>query len=340
MRRGLIGAILLAVLSIGAGLIWRQMTPAPVKACTAANPCRIHIRFGYTKRGFEGMWPLTRGDERALAPCINTRRDVRRCLLDRVAKENTAALRLAFQRSGLSGTAQHPTVLLDYSVATKPSDAYFSANTDVDAGPIPGGLFNRRLLDELNTTLPILTGRSQIVVVFSGLTGMLGGCVANSVSREGLVILPACLTNHYAAKPDWAQAEQLIFLHEVGHVFGAAHNDNGNPQPCIPGKGALSPPACAWEQRLDPGPTDRAALQLEPRAFCTLVGQYNYGGDTFCRAHRGGENGGGWIREYSHPGKCRTPGWEAYDCGDAGHDAVSVMNRRLPFVAARTAGRW
>jgi hypothetical protein len=306
-----------------------QKTAAP--PCATQSPCRLLIRFGYTTKGLNGLQPSSPLTHSAVAGCRRTRRERQLCLLDRVAARNTASIRRAFRASGLSGTRQWPTVVFDYSVDTAPSDS--PGGTDIDGNEMDGATFNNRLLSEIAKTKPDLAERAQIRVVFTGLGAVLGGCVANSAARDGVIVMPACLSG-YAA-----DIEDLLFLHEAGHTFGAAHNDNGAPQPCVATAGALGPPACAWEQRLDPGPTDPASLRLEPRAFCTLVGQFNYWAD-FCRAHKGGENGGGWIREYSHPGKCRTPGWEAYDCGDATHDAVSVMRRRLPYVAARTAGAW
>ena len=168
----------------------------------------------------------------------------------------------------------------------------------------------------------------------------MGGCVANSVSRDGLVLMPGCVAADYLAGRGADRTEELLFLHEVGHVFGAWHNDFGNPQPCrMAAEHRDAPTACAWETCTDKAPCPRSRLIDEPNAFCTLVGQYNFGsGDTFCRAHRRGEQGAGWIREYSHPGACHTPGWGAWPCGDAGHDAVSAMKARASRVAAQRAG--
>src|SRR5262249_38098092 len=141
---------------------------------------------------------------------------------------------------------------------------------------VDGGRFNGLMLDWLRGRgeMRRWSRANQVIVVFTGLQNPLGGCVANSVQRGGLIGGPRCTIS------DSGRNEELLFLHELGHDFGAAHNDWANPQPC--GDAATGASNCAWETCLD-GPCGRERLMDEPAAFCTLVGQYNYGShDTFC----------------------------------------------------------
>jgi hypothetical protein len=291
-------------------------------SCTPAQPCEIRIAFAATDSAARGM---PEG------------------LLDRVARDDVAALRAAFQRSGVTviEAGEPDIVFVPPVVVERPIDSGQIDRFDMPASWSDPVGFNEAMLRWLPGArhLRATARRVNLAVVFTGMRGPDGACYANAVAGSGYLVIPGCLLDGYAGDAHIAWNHRIMFLHEAGHIFGAFHNDNGDPQPCRDaarsGKAANS---CAWEQCLGRA-CSADQLQFARDAFCTLVGQYNYNrgpdGESFCRAHRGGENGSGWILEYSHPGKCRTPGYEAFDCGDAGHDQVAVMRRQAPVVAGQ-----
>jgi hypothetical protein len=322
-----------------------RSAPPPEGRCTAAQPCTIRVMFYYTQEGLAALQPRTRAEQAPLKTCYDRVGNYGICLLGRVARDNVAALRDAFLRSGITEvTAGRPNIV--FAPAALPAEGALGVDLrgmqriDVPSGWFNAPQFNVRLLNALPKAPLMRQARSMnLVVVFTGLKSPDGDCIANSVHRDGLILLPGCLTNGYLASPERAFGQQLLFLHEAGHAFGAFHNDTAAPQPCKDAaKAGFDPRSCAWETCTDRRCTP-VQMAMTPNGFCTLTGQFNYGyNDTFCRAHRKGEMGSGWIREWSHPGKCRTRGWERWDCGDARHDAVSVMKGRVWRVAHSAAG--
>ena len=329
MKRALVAFSLLLVLAAVGWLVWAVASgelevdvvrlsedPQPrgaAGACTAEAPCEVRIAFAATDFAARSM-PEGR--------------------LRRVAEDDLAALRLAFRRSGIEHVAiAAPTVL------ERPIDAGQMDRVDAPANWTDPVGFNQRLL----RWLPKAKGmrgparRTNIVVVFSGFRGPGGACYANALAGGGYVVVPACMLDGYATDAEARMAQKVMLLHEIGHIFGAFHNDHGNPQPCREAsRFGKEPTSCAWEQCIG-RVCDAEELFSAPDAFCTLAGQYNYDagpeGRSHCRAHTGGEEGSGWILEYSHPGKCRTPGYEAQDCGDAAHDSAGTIQRMAAKVA-------
>jgi hypothetical protein len=347
-----LGAVLAGLGLLAAAWLWlpdalgMSRAKPPVSVCTLDAPCRFRVMFAYTAAGLAQLEAPAR-DRAALRPCFQRYGDWGYCLARRMARENVEALSRAFEASGItqvSGSRR--------SIAFLPGEVTATASPGLDAGEDMrldngssyglGAAFNGQMLDWLEGQGQITRwGREhQFIVVFTGLQGPLGGCAANSVSRDGLVLIPGCVAWNYLEGTGADRTEELLFLHEIGHGFGAWHNDYGNPQPCrMAQQSGFAADACAWETCTDGAACARSRLIDEPKAFCTLVGQYNLGsGDTFCRAHHGGLQGSGWIEEYSHPGPCRTPGWERFACGDAGHDAVRQMRWRAPQLATQRAG--
>ncbi|MDQ0464184.1 hypothetical protein QO010_001965 [Caulobacter ginsengisoli] len=334
---GLSGAIFLA----NGGLRLPGASQPATGACTADAPCEIRILFAYTSQGAKVLQPSLDFEREAIASCAKTGRDPSLCVLDRVANEDVAALRQAFLTSGVTQLTDGrpnivfaPPVVMDRAI-----DEGAAMRLDTPANYGSPSAFNKQLLGWLPEARS-LRGKARkvnLVVVFTGMRGPEDACYADSLQNNGYILMPACLVRGYVAVPRIAFDHQLLFLHEVGHLFGAFHNDNGNPQPCsVAAASRRDPRGCAWEQCLA-RQCSTEQLAEAPDAFCTLVGQYNYNGgptgERFCRAHRAGEQGLGWIREYSHPGKCRLRGYEAYDCGDASHDAVGVMRARAWSVS-------
>lgn len=304
------------------GIAFSIRGPAPRNGdCTAASPCEIRIAFAATD---------------------SAARQMPAGLLKRVAREDLKALRRAFRISGvLDGRPGAPNIrIVQPIVVDEPIDAFQSDRIDMPAAWSDPAGFNARMLRWLPGArrLKATARKVNIVVVFTGMLGPNGECRANAVAGGGYLVIPGCLLNGYD-DPKVALNHRIMFLHEAGHLFGAFHNDNGNPQPCRDaaksGKDAAS---CAWEQCTGPSCSPQS-LRFATDAFCTLVGQYNFdqgpNGKSYCRAHTGGYQGSGWIMEYSHPGKCRSPGYEAFDCGDANHDQVSAIRRTAPRVAAQ-----
>jgi hypothetical protein len=288
-------------------------------ACTPADPCEIRFAFAYTQ---------------------SATRDLPPGLLIRVAREDLKAFRKALRISGvLQGRPGQPNIqIVQPVVLDRAIDARQASRVDQPAGWRDPVGFNQRMLQWLPTTkaLEPTARKVNVVVILTGLRGANGDCYANAASGDGYIVIPACLLDGYATDPKVVLGHHIMFLHEAGHIFGAFHNDAGDPQPCREAtRSGKDPTSCAWEQCT--GRTCTAEeLRFAPDAFCTLVGQYNYkrapGG---CRAHTGGYQASGWIMEFSHPGKCNSPGYEAYDCGDANHDAVSAIRRAAPRVAAK-----
>lgn len=291
-------------------------------ACTPAQPCEIRIAFAATD---------------------SAARQMPAGLLKRVAREDLTALRRAFRISGiLEGRPGAPNIrIVQPIVVDRPIDANQLDRVDMPASWGDPVGFNQRMLHWLPSAKHLKPTARQvnIVVVFTGMQGSDGACYANAVAGSGYLVIPGCLLVGYEADPVIRLNHKIMFLHEAGHLFGAFHNDNGDPQPCRDaGKSGKAATSCAWEQCI--GRTCTAAeLQFAPDAFCTLVGQYNFNhgpdGRSFCRAHTGGFQGSGWILEYSHPGKCHTPGFETEACGDAAHDQVSAMKRAAWQLARR-----
>jgi len=328
------------------GLIPDVLSPTRTEPCSIEDPCRIRIAFAFTEEGRRAMTPATPEELALVAPCVRSGADPALCLLRRVAQDDVAALTTAFRRSGLIEERDgRASLSFEAQVVEEAIDGGPQMRIDIRSNHGAPPEFNRSLMNWLPDSrgLRRQAPEANIAIVFSGLRGPAGECFANSLASRGYVTSPACLLRGYHRKPV-AAAHRIMALHEVGHLFGAFHNDFGDPQPCRDAaRSGHSTTACAWEQCKGRTCT-REELMFAKDAFCTLVGQYNYNrgptGRSFCRAHEGGEDGTGWIYEYSHPGKCRTPGFEAFDCGDATHDAVSAMRKRAPFVASRKAGRW
>ena len=351
-RVGLAVLIVLGLLAAGGWALHRSgglsifgLDGAP--DCTAERPCRLTVAFAYTREGAAAMRPQHALERKGLETCLAAGGDPSYCLLSKVAQEDVAALREAFRRSGLltDAAGRRFVEIAPAMVVVEPIDGGSEMRIDIRSNHGAPAEFNRSLMAWLPDArrLRSLAKDADVVVVFSGMRGPEGECYADSLASRGYAILPGCTLRGYAA-PQVTWEHRLMALHEIGHLFGAFHNDAGWPQPCRDAaRSGHDPTACAWEQC-----KGRVCSQQELRyardAFCTLAGQYNFNagptGDSYCRAHTGGENGRGWILEYSHPGKCRTPGFEAYDCGDAGHNAVATMRRRIPVVAARSPGRW
>ncbi len=317
----------------------RDLTPADQRRCAADRPCRIRILYAYTAAGLAELEPRTAGEKAALAPCHARTGDYGVCVLERIAADDTASLDAAFRRSGITRLeGGRPDIVFEtialpaHAVAgLDVAGAADGPSMDQPSNYFPAPEFNRRMLGWLPATrLFRHEGRdAALVVVFTGLRDPSRACIYNSVQLSGIIVLPGCMAGGYTGDAALRLREQILFLHEAGHAFGAGHNELGLPQPCKPGPTR----ACAWEACVGRvcSPDD---LVEAPDAFCTLTGQYNYGyADRFCRAHRRGEQGSGWILEWSHPGPCRTPGLETEACGDAGHDAVSVMRSRAWAVA-------
>lgn len=347
---GMVGALVVLAAGFAAWRFWpagEASGPVADGRCTAEAPCRVRILFQYTQAGLAQLQPRTVNERARLKACYAEHGDYGFCMINQIAKDDTAALEQAFLRSGVTEvTDGRPNIVFEApAVPLTPSNGVDWADPmrlDAYGAYADPAEFNVRLLDALpkNRLMKRYAKDYTLVVVFTGLVDQVDkGCLYNSVSRWGYVVLPGCVTAGYLLHPRLALEEQLLFLHEAGHIFGAAHNDNGLPQPCAQAaRSGFSPTACAYEACLDKA-CDKAGLELEPRAFCTLVGQFNYGGqDSFCRAHRGGEMGSGWVREYSHDGSCRTPGFEGRRCGDAAHDAATAMRARVWRVTHTAPG--
>ncbi len=295
--------------------------------CTPEAPCRIRILFGATRRGLEAIRASNIDLRRGCAHGVG-------CLLPDVAKADTEELARAFEVSGVSQTSQGKrSIELTYDVLPMPIDDEEAAPIE-DAHPeFPASKMTYSIKDRLPSVKRLHDAAKaqpayNAVVVF-GRTSIVG-CYMNSLSGSGYVVLPACTTDGFWADKDARLKHVLLFLHELGHVFGASHNDAAHLQPCTTAQ------ACAWEQCTDKRCTPEE-LAYAPHAFCTLVGQWDVldpdGRASGCLAHTDGEQGTGWIREYSHPGSCRSPGFERFQCGDARHDAASVMRAGASRVA-------
>lgn len=375
----LLAAVLIAAALPSAAAAQIEHMPAPppppavaAPTCTVAAPCRINVLFAYTSAGLEQLRLAADGQRDQLArvlpdparamarlrTCFASGRHHGVCLLNEIKVANVRALANAFQVSGITDIAgTHASIVFAGTTWTgQPIDTGDSVRQDaVEAyGSWPS--FNSCMLAWLGGTdqardwnrNPIqcrrqdrsawmqATGRSQqIVVVFTGAHYARGGCGPESAANAGIIVTAACQAVAY-------DDEENMVLHEVGHVFGAWHNDNAGEhgQRCT-----QNDRGCAWEACLRRSTTCTPDnLVFAQDAFCTLVGQSNYLSDfnnhySHCAAHRGGENGSGWIREYSHPGLCHLAGFTHETCGDDDrHNAVAEMRRMAPWVAAMRAG--
>lgn len=338
-----------ALAALGFMLLWAPAASSQASTCTPETPCRVRVLIAYT---MEGLAQLERAasvrlpQDRAarLRTCTEQVGNRTHCFLAQVATADQAALTEAFRISGITDNDRdgaHRSIVFDFDLIPVGAsiDARESMRIDRDNNYVGAASFNACLLKRLgarsnapDTCNP--TDRSsathwargyQIVVVFTGLRSP-NGCIYNSIENDGVILIPACMTRGYFNRP--VPQAQLMLLHEIGHTFGAAHNDNARPQPCGTPLRGLSATGCAWEQCLRP----RCDLRTTTDAFCTLVSQYNTT-DTFCRVYRRGEGGTGWIREYSHPDNCATEGYRDYPCGDARHNARDAMRERAWTVA-------
>lgn len=318
--------IALALGKISIRLDFPPALPPSTSPCTPKQPCEIRLLFTATDMASRSM---PKG------------------LLARVARDDVEALREAFIRSGVTQIqdARPSIVFAEPIILDRPVDAGRINRVDMPSGWGDPVGFNQRMLRWLPGAERLKGPARQvnIVVVFSGLHGRGGECWANALAGNGYLTIPGCLLNGYDRDPTIALNHKIMFLHEAGHLFGAFHNDNGDPQPCRnAARSGMAATSCAWEQCTGRS-CNAEELRFATDAFCTLVGQYNFNrgpnGQSYCRAHRGGEAGSGWILEYSHPGKCRTPGFEAFECGDAAHDQVSAMKRRARAVARQRPQR-
>lgn len=358
--------------------------PAATPTCGSEYARCIRILFTYTRRGLAQLAHAGEGRRAELLPCIDRARRDRPslgiapitgyCMAELMARRDAASLRQAFR---VSGVAPDVGVIGVVNPINRAAAVDEGEDNPVDDGRGYASLshFNDVLLNWLTGTSNRdetidFRGRGssrirewgshyQIIVVFSGLVRAGGPCPAEAVAspRYGVLTVAGC--SAAAGGPRTMPTgvkQEIMFLHEVGHVFGADHDDNADCteedspgycrqphtrdlQPCAPNSHA-----CAWEvcvtrtpQGLRQVACERAQLAATRDAFCTLVGQWNVS-QRHCISHRQGWRGTGWIREFSHPGPCNTEGYTAIQCGDERHNATAAINANVTTIANARAG--
>lgn len=361
---------------------------APAAAPTACGPEYAHcirILFTYTQRGLAQLARAGEGRSPELQPCIDRVRRANReraisairgyCMAELMARRNAASLQQAFRVSGVSPAVGVIGVVNPIERAA----AVDAGETDrVDDGQGYANLshFNSVLIHWLTGTsnadrtidfrgrgsarIREWGGQYQIIVVFSGLVRAGGPCPVEAVASPRYAVLTVAGCSAGAGGPramPTAVKQELMFLHEVGHVFGADHDDNADCteedsrgycrqphtrdlQPCHPNSRTCAWQACVVRTRqgLRQTACQPAQLATTRDAFCTLVGQWNVS-QRHCISHRQGWRGTGWIREFSHPGRCNTEGYEQIDCGDQRHNATAAINANVATIASARAGQ-
>lgn len=196
-------------------------------ACTAADPCRVHFVFAVTESGAQQM-PAG--------------------LLQRVARDDLKIFRRALRTSGaLGGRPGNPNIQIDQpDILEQPLDAGQADRVDAAAGWNDPNDFGQRMLRWLPRAKAVkaTARRANIMVVFTGLHGPQGQCLPTATAGDGYLLIPACLTKAYAADPEAALRQRLIFLREAARLFGA--DAGADPQ-------TLTPDSAARIKRAAPG---------------------------------------------------------------------------------------